>query len=1323
MALDVGELVARLTIEDDRFIRTLQNDERQLNSFEQVVRQATGRIDTGFRDSAQSVERLGTASQGASRDVSRVGQSASDISRVGTESRQAARQVDEIGDAARAAAEDVEDLSGALDDAATGAGDAGGDAGGSFLSGFSNAISDIASKTGPVAGSILGVAALGVGAGIALAAAIKEGMENELSRDMFQAQTRTTEAQAEKFARAAGEAYADVFGSSVEENLSTLKLAVQQNIIDPGATQRDAEAVVANLDTITQALDGEVSMSVQAVSALMSTGLAGSAQEAADMIANAVGGSANKGEDLLEIINEYASGWKNAGISAEQSLALLEQATDSGAWTADVAGDAIREWGRRMSEESEAVTEALNDMGFEGEEMFARLSAGGEDSNVAFDEMLDRVRSIEDPLKRNQAIAALLGDTAGDFYDVFASWDPSEALKNMGEFDGAAGRLAATMGGNAATSVEGAFRSIDTVIGGLKAALAEAFGPQIAEWANNISNNRAGVIEFFIGVGNAGFEAGEAVLRFVEGGLRGLAQFAGSAAEAGASFLDMGANILAVGENIPMFGDLLGLATDGASDKLRDLADATRNGGEGIDRTLTGAANAIHDTLIPGLQAGQERFNEFAGNMKLSAAFNDQSAKVAASIAGIGIAADGSTMDLSNFNGQIDHTNTAQHEMDLTARGLADGFREQVRTGIEAGNTIETLDGQYRANLDTLRQQLMATGMSNQAANDYIKTLGLTPELVNTLIEQEGMPEAHYALDVLNDKVVAVPDSKTVVVSSLTDDAKSDLEALGLVVTTLPDGTVSVTANTDEGQRIIEEWRTRRRTLEVQVVPRTEALRQQGLPSDFIGPVNVVQNAIGNVYEPHDPQIGDGKTTRIWNEPETEGESYIPHAMSKRQRAEQILGITAEKFGFGLVKTFAEGGVISKDGHDAMKAWAQSMDPVGYGMGGFSTSSIDCSGAVSGAINKALGLDAFDSRMSTVTEGSWLQAKGAILGRGPEGTVRVGWWDEGGGANGHTAMTFADGTNFESNGSEGVVVGGQTGWDDPSFTDHAWFPNLGDLGLASDTGNGTSFTAENDPDGSKAFAAGEFTERYRQAYGVEEDQVAMGTTESGALLSTDGQRVYVTNWPSSLGGTEQAKPEDERVPILTAGLKVFANGGIDNLPAQAGIYQDGANVVGFAERGTGGEGYVPLSPAKRPRSVAITKEIANRFGYQLVPMADGGLTGFGGWQDSDRPTLDIPLDGRPQSAAKQRANANNLLALGIGGLNTLLSGFDGRGNFTGQFDTGSNSPALLEEGVSLITSKLDELIEAAKNPDPVDVQVDIDQGSRTANLAITKRGL
>jgi hypothetical protein len=77
--------------------------------------------------------------------------------------------------------------------------------------------------------------------------------------------------------------------------------------------------------------------------------------------------------------------------------------------------------------------------------------------------------------------------------------------------------------------------------------------------------------------------------------------------------------------------------------------------------------------------------------------------------------------------------------------------------------------------------------------------------------------------------------------------------------------------------------------------------------------------------------------------------------------------------------------------------------------------------------------------MSTVTEGQWLSSRGATIGGG-RGDIMVGWWDQGGGANGHTAGTFGDGTNFESNGSDGVVVGGHTGANDPSFTDHAYFP-------------------------------------------------------------------------------------------------------------------------------------------------------------------------------------------------------------------------------------------------------------------------------------------
>ena len=371
--------------------------------------------------------RLGTASGNAARDVSRVGQSAQDVNRLGNAARGAATDVDRISTSASQASRQVDQLSGDLDGAAAGASNAGGNMGGNFLSGFTDKIGKLSSSTGPIAGALLGVGVIGLSVGAALAAAINDGMQQEANLDLFQARTKTTEAQARKFGLAAGEAYSDAFGESVEANLSTLTLALQSNASSIQVPlNRTPRKSLPDVDTISTALDGEVSQSVLAVSSLMSTGFAASAQEASDMIANAVGGSANKQGDLLETISEYSAGWKNAGISAEMALALIEQSTDNGADNSDWAGDSLREFGRRITEEGDTIVTALNDIGLNGAEMYEVFKKGGPEADAAFDQAFDKISAIEDPVKRNAAAMALLGDTSGDFIGALSQWDPSK---------------------------------------------------------------------------------------------------------------------------------------------------------------------------------------------------------------------------------------------------------------------------------------------------------------------------------------------------------------------------------------------------------------------------------------------------------------------------------------------------------------------------------------------------------------------------------------------------------------------------------------------------------------------------------------------------------------------------------------------------------------------------------------------------------------------------------------------------------------------------------------------------------------------------------
>ena len=248
-------------------------------------------------------------------------------------------------------------------------------------------------------------------------------------------------------------------------------------------------------------------------------------------------------------------------------------------------------------------------------------------------------------------------------------------------------------------------------------------------------------------------------------------------------------------------------------------------------------------------------------------------------------------------------------------------------------------------------------------------------------------------------------------------------------------------------------------------------------------------------------------------------------------------------------------------------------------------------------------------------------------------------------------------------------------------------------------------------------------------------QMTVGTTDSGAALATDGQRVFVTNWPGTssssysapesapssapAGGTSDAAGKDPNL-IWSGGFKVFENGGM-NLPDQAGLYSDGADLIRFAEKGTGGESYIPHAPSKRNRSVAITRETARRFGYELVPMADGGLTGFGGYV-GEKPGLKVPT-----TANGRRAAAYNAAAFGVGAAFALASGFDADGKFTGQFDTGANSSSQLEKGFENATKEIQPVLEqillAIKNREPIRAEVNVDRDSGMANINILKGGI
>ncbi|MGJ4160600.1 tape measure protein [Corynebacterium macclintockiae] len=201
--------------------------------------------------------------------------------------------------------------------------------------------------------------------------------------------------------------------------------------------------------------------------------------------------------------------------------------------------------------------------------------------------------------------------------------------------------------------------------------------------------------------------------------------------------------------------------------------------------------------------------------------------------------------------------------------------------------------------------------------------------------------------------------------------------------------------------------------------------------------------ARGGVVENHQAMIaraGSGKTPfRVWAEPETGGEAYIPLAPGKRSRSTAILAAVADKFGLTLAgrdgyplpqaakgnvrpqgQAFANGGLVTPG--DMLKfarggsvrgfKARRPLQGAPYVFGGSNWG--DCSGTTSAFAALAVGQNPFPRKYYTGDMGSWLPRHGFKSGIGPrKNNYSVGYFN-GGQGGGHTAASIWDGNGRET---------------------------------------------------------------------------------------------------------------------------------------------------------------------------------------------------------------------------------------------------------------------------------------------------------------------
>nr|WP_246461583.1 phage tail tape measure protein [Nocardia transvalensis] len=442
------------------------------------------------------------------------------------------------------------------------------------------------------------------------------------------------------------------------------------------------------------------------------------------------------------------------------------------------------------------------------------------------------------------------------------------------------------------------------------------------------------------------------------------------------------------------------------------------------------------------------------------------------------------------------------------------GAVTEVFGRLTGSQTLANLGSDLR-NLDSNFGQAAATarGMADSIDNTARPALDrMRTSVADNITAAQNSQLVYQAL---GNTVATLPDGHTIVLQDNTPETTQRLEALGLKVTTLPNGQVTVTANTAEGQKTLDDFVANN-------TGRPISLKANVLLSAIAGdPAAAQQVQIGGVQQlwPNAKADGgiSGRNAQITGHPilwgEAGPEAYIPLDPAKRDRSVPIWMEVGRRLGMMTAVAMAAGGIVP--GKNA----ATMLDPAVYQMGGFSTTAIDCTGLVSAVVNDAKGLPMFESRMSTVTEGEWLKARGALPGLGGPGDIAIAWYDRGGGPNGHTTMRLGDGTKVESRSGDGVVVGSAaTDVTDPMFDQHMYIPRSallgGDLGGAGGgaVGSGAGLLSNGGgASGGGASASG---------------GGAAGSGAGGGAGRPPGDAVpvWVDNWPGSFTatGTESA---------------------------------------------------------------------------------------------------------------------------------------------------------------------------------------------------------
>lgn len=245
--------------------------------------------------------------------------------------------------------------------------------------------------------------------------------------------------------------------------------------------------------------------------------------------------------------------------------------------------------------------------------------------------------------------------------------------------------------------------------------------------------------------------------------------------------------------------------------------------------------------------------------------------------------------------------NASDKELDRANKAWRRGVRAQ-EDFVDSAVNVRNAEANLASGAETLAQSLRSL-----------------PKKVITDVRANGIPKTDADLSALQKKYKLTPD-QVQTIAKLRDMAGPQLKALFSEVDKLDRAKANPKVTANAGQALSSAAAVKASLDSIKsksvTITTTYETNYSGKPRVPLAAGGFLEGelrayAAGDVADGHEPEFAGPGVTRIWREPETGGESYIPHANDwRRPRAKAITEQTAAKFG-GRVEWYAGGGTTA----------------------------------------------------------------------------------------------------------------------------------------------------------------------------------------------------------------------------------------------------------------------------------------------------------------------------------------------------------------------------------------------------------------------------